>query len=178
MKQRYQGLVTNPCGTLYKNSTNGTSPNGTDDEDQIFRHLWLDENDLHGTLPLELFYFLPHLESLSLPDNSYNGAGFQAWREEHPGVDPHKTYSSRATGTQALIEEYPQLAEKFNPAGILDGFFLLSENQQLGFNQSLPTEIGLLTALTRLQLVGNRLTGSLPTEIGRLTNLKCLHFKF
>jgi len=36
---------------------------------------------------------------------------------------------------------------------------------------SIPPEIGCLTNLTYLRLVGNQLTGSIPPEIGNLTNL-------
>ena len=36
---------------------------------------------------------------------------------------------------------------------------------------SVPSEIGLLTALTYLDLDGNFLTGTLPTEVGKCTNI-------
>lgn len=39
------------------------------------------------------------------------------------------------------------------------------------FSGSLPSEVGLLTSLTRLGLNGNVLTGSLPSELGLLTSL-------
>ena len=38
----------------------------------------------------------------------------------------------------------------------------------------LPTELGLLTALVELILDGNSLTGSLPTELGLLTSLEMM----
>jgi len=40
----------------------------------------------------------------------------------------------------------------------------------------MPTELGLLTHLTYLNLFQNSLTGSIPTEIGRLTSLKAVFF--
>ena len=133
---------------------------------------------LHGTLPLELFYLLPHLESLSLPNNSYSGAGFQAWRESHPGIDPHRVNCVHEPKTQALLEQYPELVEKFDVLGQLEGFFELAENQQLGFNQSMPTEVGLLTKLNALVLDNNNLRMSLPSEIAELNQLQILQAPF
>jgi len=40
---------------------------------------------------------------------------------------------------------------------------------------SIPPEIGNLTNLTELFLLGNHLTGSIPPEIGNLTNLTDLY---
>ena len=40
-----------------------------------------------------------------------------------------------------------------------------------GFTGSIPTEFGLLTELTRLNLADNTLTGSIPTELGMNTVL-------
>ncbi len=39
---------------------------------------------------------------------------------------------------------------------------------------SIPTEIGLLTELTELDLSENELTNSIPTQIGLLTKLQSL----
>ena len=39
---------------------------------------------------------------------------------------------------------------------------------------TLPSELGLLTALVELILDGNSLTGSLPTELGLLTSLEMM----
>jgi len=44
----------------------------------------------------------------------------------------------------------------------------------LSLNGTVPTELGLLTALTMLNLPANQLTGTLPTELGMLTELNFL----
>jgi hypothetical protein len=41
----------------------------------------------------------------------------------------------------------------------------------LSLSCTIPTEIGLLTALTNLDLGDNKLTGPLPTELGLLTKV-------
>ncbi|KAI8845220.1 hypothetical protein BJ741DRAFT_659311 [Chytriomyces cf. hyalinus JEL632] len=38
------------------------------------------------------------------------------------------------------------------------------------FSGTIPTELGIVTSLTRINLLDNRLTGAIPTELGRLTN--------
>jgi hypothetical protein len=40
-----------------------------------------------------------------------------------------------------------------------------------GLTGTLPSELGLLTALTKLYLFDNALSGALPTELGLLTAL-------
>jgi hypothetical protein len=43
-----------------------------------------------------------------------------------------------------------------------------------GLYSSIPTEVGLLTALTELYLRGNSLSSPIPSEIGQLTRLTVL----
>lgn len=50
----------------------------------------------------------------------------------------------------------------------------LNSNQISG---TIPTSVGLLANLHRLELTGNRLTGSLPTELGNMSNAIHLSFK-
>mmetsp|Transcript_46372 Transcript_46372/g.112427 ORF Transcript_46372/g.112427 Transcript_46372/m.112427 type:complete len:141 (-) Transcript_46372:1511-1933(-) len=46
-----------------------------------------------------------------------------------------------------------------------------------GLEGTLPSEIGLLNALTRIGLQTNRLRGNIPAEIGRLTDLEFLDLR-
>ena len=55
---------------------------------------------------------------------------------------------------------------------ILDFFRAEPKIKRIG--GSLPTQLGLLTGLTRLQIVSCSLTGSIPTEIAKLTQLSFL----
>ena len=40
-----------------------------------------------------------------------------------------------------------------------------------GITGTIPTEFGLMTGLTQLDIGDNEITGEIPTEIGRLTNI-------
>ena len=46
------------------------------------------------------------------------------------------------------------------------------------FTGSIPAELGNLTNLTELNLASNRLTGSIPSELGNLTNLTSLNLDY
>jgi len=48
--------------------------------------------------------------------------------------------------------------------------------KEYNFTGTVPTEIGLMTALTELNLENNNLEGTIPTEIGNLKNLEILVF--
>jgi len=47
-----------------------------------------------------------------------------------------------------------------------------------GLTGSLPTQLGLLTALTKLRLYDNKLSGSLPTQLGALTALTHMYLTY
>ena len=58
------------------------------------------------------------------------------------------------------------------PTSQLTWFLFIPNNELTG---SLPSELGLLTQLTRFGLYSNQATGSLPTELGLLTKLRLVY---
>jgi hypothetical protein len=71
---------------------------------------------------------------------------------------------------------FPKVAGDIEPCDKYGRFIDLSlfENNATGY---LPTEIGFLTMLKRIELADNRIFGSIPTEIGLLSQLEFLYMR-
>ncbi|CAB9523719.1 leucine rich repeat [Seminavis robusta] len=127
----------------------------------LFQNLWLDENNLRGTLPEELFW-LSSLETLSLGANSLRGS-----------ISSH---IGKLTSLQGLAISFLR-----NAGMIPTELALLTNLGSLGLNDnwhtgSIPTEIWQLTTLQTLGLSLNPdLKGTIPTEIGSLPKLRWMN---
>jgi len=125
----YQGIRT-PC------------EQGESGEDLVIRHLWLDSNNLNGTLPRELFTMLTSLKTLSLSFNLYDDQQAVLYDE----TDENQVFSL--------------FVDDMNP------------RTTTGFSGTIPTEIALLTELEALSLSANGLSGNIPTEVGQLSFMR------
>ena len=88
----------------------------------------------------------------------------------------HMTHPLRTWGTQKINTDI--VGNTWDGITVTSGRItridLRSIGANLGITGTIPTQIGNLTALTRLDLSKNRLTGSIPTQIGNLANLTWL----
>ncbi|CAB9518092.1 Leucine Rich Repeat [Seminavis robusta] len=158
----------------------------TCDEDGLYQHLWLDQNNLLGTLPIEL-YSLTSLQSLSVILNGLKGAvpselglltsleGLAINNIENAGTVPTEIgllTKMRAIGLGdnnhqgSLPTEFWQLTNLET--------LITSRNAQLG--GTIPTEITALSKLRWLVMDECDLSGTIPTELGQLKHLDWIAF--
>jgi hypothetical protein len=127
------------------------------DSNGIFLHLWLDQNNLKGSFPLELF-MLTSLQSMTVTLN------------ELKGTIP--TELGLLTNLEALVFTYLT-----SPGTIPTEIGLLTNLRALALDNNMltgtvPSQIWQLTNLGSLFLFQNpHLVGTLPTDIGTLSNL-------
>ncbi|CAB9527458.1 Leucine Rich Repeat [Seminavis robusta] len=126
--------------------------------DGSYQQLWLDNNGLAGSLPLELFW-LTSLESLSMAKNRLQGT-----ISSHVGkLESLKLLDLSFQENAGLGGSVP------SEIGLLTHMRLLSleENQHTSF----PTELWQLTNLEILWLANNNLEGTIPSVIGAFSNM-------
>lgn len=130
-------------------------------DDGLYQNLWLDQNRLQGTLPLEL-YLLTNLKTLSMGLNN----------------DLRGTVSSLIGQLTDL--EFIAMYRLETPGTIPTQIGLLTNLRGLGLNDnklygSIPTELHLLTDLQTLILSRNRdLVGTIPSNIHKFSKLRWL----
>ncbi len=101
-----------------------------------------------------------------------------------PGLEPEKE-ALKAIYALSHVDDYKNFNKFDTPVdnswpgvGVTDGFVTRLEFIQEGFTGSIPKEIGNLTKLKYLALLGNALGGTIPTEIGNLKELEYLYLSF
>ena len=153
-------------------------------------HLWLDDNELDGELPLEMFYYLTSLESFSLNWNAVNQTAYEEWIKA--GENPDEFWeTSKRTFTRPLPTQIALLQnlQKLHIVGngccqgsIPSEIAVLSlKTIDIGTNYiggNLPSELGKLKALQHLDLSRNGLTGTLPSELVQLQALQHLDLSY
>ncbi len=165
----YYTLVTLYNGTEgrnWKNATNWASvaPLGewhgvTTNADGRVTRLFLQENNLQGTIPVDLGQ-LANLQSLRLWGNHLTG-------EIPDELGQLTNLTALNLGGNELIGNIPsELGQLANLQSLQ-----LWRNHLTG---EIPDELGQLTNLTALDLGGNELIGNIPSELGQLANLQSL----
>jgi Leucine-rich repeat (LRR) protein len=174
--------------SLFRNKFDGTVSTAIGDLTQL-ETLFLNENELTGTIPAALTK-LVNLVDLDLGQNSIAGT-----IPARIGLLSALTSAvlSRNALTGTLPPELAQLTslvvldlsgndlDLAFPDGIGTAMrslqvLALSENARFG-DQTIPTQIGDLTSLTRLELFSSGLSGTIPTELGRLEYLQYLRLR-
>ena len=122
--------------------------------------LWLDGNQLSGSIPSELGN-LDNLRTLSLSDNQLSGS-IPSELGDLANLGVLWLDGNELSGS--MPSELGNLANLYS--------LWLNGNQLSG---SIPSELGNLANLGELRLDGNQLSGSIPLELGGLANLYSLH---
>ncbi|CAB9510052.1 Leucine Rich Repeat [Seminavis robusta] len=129
-------------------------------EDGIYEHLWLDHNNLGGTLPEE-FYLMTSLKTFSAGGNHLEGS-----------ISTRVGQLSKLEGFG--VTDVTNVGVIPSELGLLSRLRLLSlnENDHTG---SIPSELWLLTNLDSMLVFNSpRLKFSIPTEIGNFKRLRWL----
>ena len=126
----------------------------------LLQHLWLDQNNLDGTIPEEL-YLLTNLKSLSLGANQLEGT--------------ISTLVGHLTSLEGLVikgqKNAGQIPTEIGSLTRLRALILIQNDH----NGLFPTELWHLTNLETIYLGKNlHLNGAIPTDIDRMSNLKMM----
>ena len=144
-----------------------------DDDDGIFRRLWLTNNNMNGSFPTrEIYGLLTNLESINLFGNRLlNGP---AMSSEIGLVSNLNALSFVLCGVSGTV---PSEIGLLSSSMEIVYFSKLQKPEDLSTTEgyltgSIPTQVGLMTNLRQLTFNNNFLTGVIPTELGLLTNLE------
>ena len=138
--------------SVYSDYTRGSLAN--------LQALNLSDNELTGTIPVELGNLTRTLTTLNLGQNSLTET-VPAWLGGFTNLQSLSLYSNTLNG------EIPSELGSLTNLRSLN----LGGNQLTG---TIPTALGSLTDLRTLNLGGNQLTGIIPTALGSFTNLQSL----
>ncbi|CAB9506891.1 LRR receptor-like serine threonine-protein kinase [Seminavis robusta] len=142
------------------------SPPTTCNEDGIYQNLWLDFNNLGGSLPEEI-YLLTSLKTFSLGYNHMQGTVSTL-------VGQMTSLKGLTMGSPLGIGTIPSelgLLTKLKYLG------LQGNNDQVSLKGSIPSEIWQLTNLETLGMPRNsHLQGLIPSDVGMLSKLTWLNF--
>ena len=136
--------------------SNFSNPCEEEDRNDIqmgrYYHLWLQENNLNGTLPPEIFEMLTSLRTINF-DQQVNDCYY----------DYHYNFECDSKLTGRLPSE----------VGLLTELEVLSLDYQ-SFSGQIPATIGQMSSLEILRLHGNNFAGTLPFSFYQLANLQFL----
>lgn len=139
-----------------------------------YRNLWLYDNDLRGTLPLEMS-LLTELQAPSLyhnfltgtiPSTFANMTNLQGWYLQGNDLTGALPDLSRLTNILIIHMEANRFSGTLpSELGLLSNmfFFQIGDNN---FTSTIPTQVGQLPNLWGLWMSRNELTGTIPTEVG------------
>lgn len=175
----------NPCedGFPAEKSSQGTkiNTNKTDTNSGVYKNLFLNQNQLSGTLPPEIS-LLNSLQWIILEQNQLKGSlptqlgllgnmdTIQMSHNMLTGTFP--TEMAQMTGLASIDLSHSHLTGPLpSQLGLLSElqFLLLMKND---FNVCLPSELGGLSDLSHLLLSDNIITGPIPTSFSNLTSLQ------
>ncbi|CAB9528146.1 Leucine Rich Repeat [Seminavis robusta] len=159
-------------------------PPATCHKDGSYQHLWLDQNNLVGSLPREL-YMLTSLKTLSTGLNQLFGTIAteigQLSQLEGLAVFSHENGGTIPSEIELLTHlQFVGLHDNNHEGSIPSEFWQLTKLetfisfQNLGLKFTIPTEIGTFPKLKWLVVEDCGLTGTLPTELGQIDTLEWL----
>ncbi|CAB9498139.1 LRR receptor-like serine threonine-protein kinase At4g08850-like [Seminavis robusta] len=127
------------------------------DDQGLYQHFWLDQNNLAGFLPTEI-YLLSTLKTLSLGYNQIRGT-----------ISSHIGQLRSLEGLDmSTLQEAGNIPSEIGLSTTLRHIGLIGNNHQ----GHIPTELWLLTSLEYILIgLSPDLQGSIPVEIGNLSNL-------
>ena len=153
--------------------------NGNPDDDSGVTGIWLEGNNLSGTMPAATWQ-LPFLNSLNLKDNTNLHVNFEGLSSATKleilylsGVQIDNLVG--LSQAQNLREIHftecgisgPFPSELFSLASTLEGIFIAYNS----FSGTLPAQLGQLTNLESFYAYDNEFSGHIPTEVGLMSNL-------
>ncbi|CAB9499059.1 Leucine Rich Repeat [Seminavis robusta] len=162
------------------------APPTTCNDQGLFQHLWLDQNNLVGSLPEEL-YLLTHLQTLSMGVNRLQGT-ISTRIGQLTALEGLALYFFQAKpGSSSTVPTEIGLLSNLRGIGLNDNHhsgtlptqlwkltqlstIITSRNPQLHFQ--IPTEIGLFSQLRWLNVDDCNIGGTLPTELGLVKSLE------
>lgn len=156
------GLVNVTHITFENNALGGTLDLSMFYEMQDLRFLYLNENDLEGTIPSSITT-MTELGLLKLRGNRLHGSLPSAFGDMSNLFEVHFSLNS-FTGT------IPSTLEKLSRTV---NYLSFRDNK---FSGTLPSQLGGLSKLGQLSLYNNKLHGSLPSSLGDLSQLNLMVF--
>lgn len=129
--------------------------------DLQYESLVLVENTLKGSIPGELFLFLPKLKVFDLAGNLISGS--------------IPTEIGQASLLRDIVMDHNDLTGTIpTEVGLLSDLFIIMLHSNRYLSGNLPSELGNCKNLEFIVNHGHTLTGSIPTEIGGLVLLRSL----
>lgn len=148
--------------SLIHNELSGEIPESMYHRFASLRRLELDFNNLSGTIHPDIGKYWTKMEILGLSNNYLMG-------------NPFPSSMASMTKLATLLLEFNDWNKPQIPAG--DFWNKLTNLKRLLLSRSylvgtIPTELGVLSKLDTLSVLGNSLTGTLPTELLQLSKLE------
>ena len=149
--------------------------------------LRIENNNLSGVLPSELGYL--RLREVSIWGNQFTGADhyengllsdmvalvalYEAVGEEWSYREGNYFYTGKGNWlSYQPFEDWVNVTTSGEGGRVVE--IDLNQHRVNNMSGNLPPELGLLTALEKLNIEGQGLTGEIPPEIGKLENLRVL----
>ncbi|CAB9499061.1 LRR receptor-like serine threonine-protein kinase [Seminavis robusta] len=158
-------------------------PSTNCDNDGLYLHLWLDQNNPDGSLPEEL-YMLTSLQTLSIDGRNLVGT-ISSLIGQLTNLNGLSYANSLMTGTiPTEVGLLSNMSILFFASNRLDGpipseLWSLSKLDTISLGGQnlqgiLPTELGTLSQLRWMIVDDGNLTGTIPTEVGQIETLEWL----
>jgi len=173
------GLMTSLNSTAFwvgSNSLEGTLPTQLGQWSSVRTHFWVEDNQLSGAVPTELGRWSAFKTNLRLYNNSF----CDDVPSEIAALSTLSSLFGDSTATQSNSfgsycgwihdSRFPSLGEKSTTS------ITLHASDDGATTGNIPTQFGVLTGATDLNIAYQAFTGTLPTELGSLVEMNNLLF--